>query len=55
MFALKKDLLSSQEVENIFDNSDFVYMLNQAAGDRDILAENLPVSGSESQVYRCRN
>ena len=24
-----KDLLSSQEVENIFDNSDFVYMLNQ--------------------------
>ena len=36
-----KDLLSSQEVENIFDNSDFVYMLNQAAGDRDILAEKL--------------
>ena len=35
-----KDLLSSQEVENIFDNSDFVYMLNQAAGDHDILAEN---------------
>ena len=35
-----KDLLQSQEVENIFDNSDFVYMLNQASGDRDILAEN---------------
>ncbi len=32
-----KDLLSSREVENIFENSDFVYMLNQAAGDREIL------------------
>ena len=39
-----KDLLQSQEVENIFDNSDFVYMLNQAAGDRDILAEKLHIS-----------
>ena len=34
-----KDLLSSREVENIFENSDFVYMLNQAAGDRQILAQ----------------
>lgn len=39
-----KDLLASQEVENIFDNSDFVYMLNQAAGDRDILAGKLHIS-----------
>ena len=39
-----KDLLSSSEVENIFDNSDFIYMLNQAAGDRDILAEKLHIS-----------
>lgn len=39
-----KDLLQSQEVENIFDNSDFVYMLNQTAGDRDILAEKLHIS-----------
>lgn len=39
-----KDLLSSQEIENIFDDSDFVYMLNQAAGDRDILAEKLHIS-----------
>ena len=31
-----KDLLSSREVENIFENSDFVYMLNQAGGDRQI-------------------
>ena len=38
-----KDLLSSSEVENIFDNSDFIYMLNQAAGDRDILAEKLHI------------
>ena len=29
-----KDLLSSREVENIFENSDYVYMLNQASGDR---------------------
>ena len=29
-----KDLLSSREVENIFENSDFVLMLNQAQGDK---------------------
>ena len=39
-----KDLLSSREVENIFENSDFVYMLNQAAGDREILAWQLNIS-----------
>lgn len=39
-----KDLLSSREVENIFENSDFVYMLNQAAGDREILAKQLNIS-----------
>ena len=39
-----KDLLSSREVENIFENSDFVYMLNQAAGDRQILAQQLNIS-----------
>ena len=39
-----KDLLSSREVENIFENSDFVYMLNQAGGDRQILAKQLGVS-----------
>ena len=39
-----KDLLSSREVENIFKNSDFVYMLNQAAGDRQILAQQLNIS-----------
>lgn len=44
-----KDLLQSQEIENIFDNSDFVYMLNQAAGDRDILAEKLHISDQQLQ------
>jgi hypothetical protein len=39
-----KDLLASREIENIFENSDFVYMLNQAAGDREILARQLNIS-----------
>ena len=39
-----KDLLSSREIENIFENSDFIYMLNQAAGDRQILAKYLGIS-----------
>lgn len=39
-----KDLLASREVENIFENSDFIYMLSQAAGDRKILAQQLGIS-----------
>ena len=39
-----KDLLASREVENIFENSDFVLMLNQAAGDQAILAKQLNIS-----------
>jgi type IV secretory pathway VirB4 component len=39
-----KDLLASREIENIMENSDFVYMLNQAAGDRAILAKQLGIS-----------
>ena len=39
-----KDLLSSREIENIFENSDFIIMLNQAAGDRQILANQLNIS-----------
>ena len=39
-----KDLLTSREVENIFENSDFIIMLNQAAGDRQILASTLNIS-----------
>ena len=39
-----KDLLTSREVSNIFENSDFILMLNQAAGDRQILASQLSIS-----------
>lgn len=39
-----KDLLASREIENILDNSDFILMLNQAAGDRQILAKQLNIS-----------
>ena len=39
-----KDLLLSQEIENIFENSDFIIMLNQASGDRTILAKQLNIS-----------
>ena len=39
-----KDLLASREVENIFENSDMIIMLNQAAGDRQILAKQLNIS-----------
>jgi type IV secretory pathway VirB4 component len=39
-----KDLLASREVENIFENSDFVYLLTQAAGDREILGKALSIS-----------
>ena len=39
-----KDLLASREIENIFENSDFILMLNQATGDRQILAKQLNIS-----------
>ena len=39
-----KDLLVSREIENIFENSDFIYLLNQASGDRQILAKQLNIS-----------
>ena len=42
-----KDLLNSREVENIFENSDFVYLLNQAHGDKEILAKSLNISESQ--------
>lgn len=48
-----KDLLSSKEIENIFDNSDFVIMLNQAAGDREILAQKLGIS--QAQIGYVKN
>ena len=39
-----KDFLLSREVENIFENSDFIIMLSQAQGDRQILAKQLGIS-----------
>ena len=39
-----KDFLASPESENIFENCDFIYMLNQAAGDRQILSKQLNIS-----------
>ncbi|HEM5702757.1 TPA: ATP-binding protein [Streptococcus suis] len=39
-----KDLLASKEIENVFDNTDFIMMLNQASGDREILARKLKIS-----------
>ena len=39
-----KDLLASSEVENILENSDYICMLNQAPGDRQILAQKLNIS-----------
>ena len=43
-----KDLLNSREVENIFENSDFVYLLNQAHGDKEILTKSLNISDSQA-------
>jgi len=34
----------SREVANILENSDFILMLNQAGGDREILAKQLGIS-----------
>jgi type IV secretory pathway VirB4 component len=42
-----KDILSSPEIENILDNSDFLYLLNQASGDREILQEKLHISNAQ--------
>lgn len=39
-----KDLLASREIENILENSDFIVMLNQGPGDRQILAKKLNIS-----------
>ena len=39
-----KDLLRSPEIANILENSDFIYMPNQASEDRTILAKRLNIS-----------
>lgn len=50
-----KDLLASREIENIFENSDFIYMLNQAAGDREILAKQLSISKQQLSYVKNSN
>lgn len=42
-----KDLLRSPEIANILENSDFIYMLNQASEDRTILAKRLNISSHQ--------
>jgi hypothetical protein len=39
-----KELLESVEIRNVLENSDFVLMLNQAQGDRELLAKQLGIS-----------
>jgi len=39
-----KDLFSSREIENILENTDFMVLLSQAQGDRQILAKQLGIS-----------
>jgi len=39
-----KDFLASREIENILENSEFVCVLAQAAGDREVLARQLGIS-----------
>ena len=50
-----KDLLASREIENIFENSDFVYLLNQASGDREILSKALNISPSQQNYITNSN
>jgi hypothetical protein len=42
-----KELLESVEIANILENSDFLLLLNQAAGDREILAKQLNISPNQ--------
>ena len=42
-----KDLLSSPEIENILENSDFIYLLNLSAGDRKLMTERLNISAEQ--------
>lgn len=45
-----KSLLESSEIESIFGNCDFLYMLSQAAGDREVLASHLGISPISSPM-----
>jgi len=39
-----KSFLASPEIEDILENTEFLVLLSQAAGDRDILAQKLGIS-----------
>ncbi len=43
-----KDLLASPEIESILENSDLLYLLNQASGDRNILCQRLNISTQQA-------
>ncbi|MBQ9910715.1 MAG: DUF87 domain-containing protein [Lachnospiraceae bacterium] len=47
-----KDLLESARIENIFENSDFILMLNQGQRDSAILAEKLNISARQLSYVR---
>ena len=42
-----KELLESVEIANVLENSDFLLLLNQAAGDREILSRQLNISPNQ--------
>ncbi|MFT9077329.1 VirB4-like conjugal transfer ATPase, CD1110 family [Ethanoligenens sp.] len=42
-----KELLLSPEIESIFDNSDFILMLNQSKADGEVLARHLGISDQQ--------
>lgn len=50
-----KDLLSNREVENIFENSAFIYMLKQASGDRQIFASHIGIYVGNGMMIHCGN
>ena len=50
-----EDMLASRAIENIFENSDFVYLLNQASGDRQILSKALNISPSQQNYITNSN
>lgn len=43
-----QDLLSTKTIETILENSDFIYLLNQASGDRRTLQDKLDISDYEA-------
>jgi len=50
-----KDLFTGIEIENIIDNTDFMLLLNQAAGDRALLQKQLNLSEAQLDVVTQAN